>query len=192
MSHLLCLDSNTGSNVVCVSLQGHRTARRDWEFISKNVSNMASVFGCKIAGAFMAHRRNTTATMTSLQPISSCGLFRAAASVCVRSRLRACVGVNVWQREEQARSVCNSVCEGSNTHLYDNFLFTMSKDSNTDTIHFLFIYWCRNVGPGRVTSEVFQGQRGGGVCYTGGRRQLVEQGGWVREPCIHTESTQEV
>lgn len=33
----------------------------------------------------------------------------------------------------------------------------MSKDSNTDTIHFPFINWCGNVGPAAVTSEVFQG-----------------------------------
>lgn len=84
-----------------------------------------------------------------------CSLFQATVSVCTHARL--CVWVSVWQREKQSRSLCNSVCEGTNTHLYDNFLFTMSKDSNTDTIHFPFINWCGNVGPAAVTSEVFQG-----------------------------------
>lgn len=79
----------------------------------------------------------------------------------------------MWQREKQARSPCNSVCEGTNTHLYDNFLFTMSKDSNTDTIHFPFINWCRNVVFRRSDFWSLLGLKGGRVCFTGGWRELL-------------------
>lgn len=130
----------------------------------------------------------TTATMTSLHPISfCCRLFQAAAHVCVCARTSACkcVSENMWQREKQAHSTCNSVCEGTSTHLYDNFLFTMSKDSNTDTIHFPFINWCRNVALRRSDSQSPLGLKGDIVCLTGGRRELLVPDGMFGEPCIY-------
>ena len=148
---------------------------------------------CRIAGEncprswLNRHRRRhhhccndiTTANFT-LQFISSHCVF-----VCACTPLCVCVGasecVNMWQREKQARSLCNSVCEGTNTHLYDNFLFTMSKDSNTDTIHFPFINWCGNVGPRRSDFWSLSGLKGGGVCFTGGRRELLVQGEMILE-----------
>ena len=77
-------------------------------------------------------------------------LFQATVSVCACTHtLCTWLSKCTAERETQACSLCNSVCEATNTHLYDNFLFTVSKDSNTDTIHFPFINWCGNVGPGR-------------------------------------------
>ncbi len=61
----------------------------------------------------------------------------------------------------------------------------MSKDSNTDTIHFPFINSCGNVGPGRSDFWSLSGPRGGRVCFTGGRRKLLVQGRWFWEPWIH-------
>lgn len=59
-----------------------------------------------------------------------------------------------------------------NTHLYDNFLFTMSKDSNTDTIHFPFINWRRNVALHRSDLWSLLGLKVARVCLTGsGSRQ---------------------
>lgn len=91
----------------------------------------------------------------------------------------------MWQREKQAHSTCNSVCEGTSTHLYDNFLFTMSKDSNTDTIHFPFINWCRNVARRRSDSQSPLGLKGDIVCLTGGGRELLVAEGMFGEPCIY-------
>lgn len=41
------------------------------------------------------------------------------------------------------------------THLYDNFLFTMSKDSNTDTIHFPLLTGAGMLRSLEVTCGVF-------------------------------------
>lgn len=62
-----------------------------------------------------------------------------------------------------------------NTHLYDNFLFTMSKDGNTDTIHFPFINWCRNVALHRRDQWSLLGLKVARVCFPGsGRRQEAD------------------
>lgn len=109
--------------------------------------------------------------------------------MCLSVHVQACVCahvcVNMWQWEKQARFLCNSVCEGTNTYLYDNFLFTMSKDSNTDTIHFPFINWCGNVGPRRSDFWSLPELKVGRVCFTGGRRKRLVQRGWFWKPCIH-------
>lgn len=145
---------------------------------------------CRIAGencqgflSYQCHRSDDiTIANFILQFISSCCVF---VSACTAVCTCASGCVNMWQREKQARSLCNSVCEGTNTHLYDNFLFTMSKDSNTDTIHFPFINWCGNVGPRGSDFWSLSGLRAGRVCFTGGRRKLLVQGRWFWDPRIH-------
>lgn len=82
-----------------------------------------------------------------------------------------CVSGNMWQKQKQVRSPCNSAHGGTNTHLYDNFLFTSAEDSNTDTIHFPFINWCRNVVFRGCDLCSLLGLKGDGVCFPGGRSE---------------------
>lgn len=87
-----------------------------------------------------------------------------------------CVSRNMWQRQKPAHSACNSVCGGTNTHLYDNFLFTSAVDSNTDTIHFPFINWCRNVVFRGSDFWSLLGLKGDGVCFPGGEPLVADRG----------------
>lgn len=88
-----------------------------------------------------------------------------------RALVCTCVSGDVWQGQKQGLSPCNSVHGGTNTHLYDNFLFTSAEDSNTDTIHFPFINWCRNVVFRGSDFWSLLGLKGDGVCFPGGRSE---------------------
>lgn len=190
MSHFLCLASTIDSNVDVSSPSagmawlGRKFTNEKSPECHWHVRGVCRIVGenCHSSLAHYHYRRchhhpsydDITVANFILQFISS-----YCACMCVCSLVWVCDG------EKQARPRCNSVCEGTNTHLYDNFLFTMSKDSNTDTIHFPFINWCGNVGPGRSDFWSLSGLRGGTVCFTGGRRKLLAHGRWFREACIH-------